>query len=632
MDQTGLVFWQTPVTGNPVALVFGDDGTPDTQTYSASAVGSISGLAGVIQTRCGVRIACAGSISGLAGGINARIDLNVDRPTVCRTVSVAQHAQPISIAARTADQQAAPLRPGVVCKQQQAAPISASTQDREQQTLTLRTAAFAAYSEAIGLSPWARAVLFEDAGRLRARSAEAEQQAYRLRDVRTARFEDARRLRHDRRSRFEDAAPRRSAHHGSAGYSIQWRMPRGGRYQEAWPPRPGVSAAPQPPAPTLQPCYTPAIPAHLLFRQSADATLPAHLLFICDGDTEPAAPVSQVVVPVRRVYIVLNNVSLVRVSDNLALPVISMSLSLDINSWTWGWDAQMPASAETMVSPTAMLTPVELEASVNGFAVRLLAEGISRERRFGAATIRVTGRGKSALLAAPYAPVINYMQASTFTAQQLMADVLTANGVGIGWGIDWGLTDWSVPSGVFAFQGSWMDGLVKIAQAAGGYVHQHPTAQTLRVRPRYPLPPWQWGTLAADVVLPADAVEQESIQWVDRPIYNRVFVRGEAQGILGQVTRTGTAGDLLSPMVVDPLITHADAARQRGIAVLSDTGRKLELSLRLPVAADMGGLLEPGKVISYQDGSATRKGIVRSVKVDASFPNVWQTIGVEAFA
>jgi hypothetical protein len=630
MAQTDLVFWQTPATGNQVELVFGDDGAPVTQTYSAIAVGSISGLAGTIQARYGVRLACAGSISGLAGNINAEIDLNVERPTVGRTVSFAQHAQPISIAERTADQQAAPLRPGVVGKQQQAAPLSASTQGREQQTLTLRTSAFAAFSEALGLSPWARAVLFEDAGRLRARAAEVEQQADRLRDTRAARFEDARRLRHDRRSRFEDAASRRSAHHGSAGYGVPWRLPKGSRYQEAWPPRPGVSAAPQPPAPP--PCYAPAIPAHLVFSLAADTTLPAHLLFVCDGDTEPISPVSQVVVPVRRVYIVLNNVSLVRVSDNMALPVISMSLSLDINSWTWGWDAQMPASAESLVSPTAMLTPVELEANINGFAVRLLAEGISRERRFGAATIRVTGRGKSALLAAPYAPVKNYVQASAFTAQQLMADVLTANGVGIGWSVDWGLTDWFVPSGVFAFQGSWMDGAVKIAQAAGGYVHPHPTAQTLRVRPRYPLPPWQWGTLAADVVLPADAVEQESIQWVDRPLYNRVFVRGEAHGILGQVTRTGTAGDLLAPMVVDPLITHVDAARQRGIAVLSDTGRKLEISLRLPVAADMGGLLEPGKVISYQDGSTTRKGIVRSVKVDASFPNVWQTIGVESFA
>jgi hypothetical protein len=249
MAQTDLVFWQTPATGNPVELVFGDDGAPVTQTYSAIAVGSITGLAGTIQARCGVRLACVGSISGLAGHINAEIDLNVSRPAVGRTVSVAQYAQPLSLAERTADQQAAPLRQGVVGKQQQAAPLRASTQGREQHTLTLRASAFDAYSEAMGLSPWARAVLFEDAGRLRARAAEVEQQAERLRDTRAARFEDARRLRHDRRSRFEDAASRRSAHHGSAGYGIPWRLPRGGRYQEAWPPRPGVSAAPQPPAP-----------------------------------------------------------------------------------------------------------------------------------------------------------------------------------------------------------------------------------------------------------------------------------------------------------------------------------------------------------------------------------------------
>ena len=39
------------------------------------------------------------------------------------------------------------------------------------------------------------------------------------------------------------------------------------------------------------------------------------------------------------------------------------------------------------------------------------------------------------------------------------------------------------------------------------------------------------------------------------------------------MTRAGTAGDVLAPMVVDALITQAAAARQRGIAVLADTGR-----------------------------------------------------------
>lgn len=44
-----------------------------------------------------------------------------------------------------------------------------------------------------------------------------------------------------------------------------------------------------------------------------------------------------------------------------------------------------------------------------------------------------------------------------------------------------------------------------------------------------------------------------------------MFVSGQDVGVLGQVTRAGTAGDVLAPMVVDALITEAAAARQRGV-------------------------------------------------------------------
>ena len=105
--------------------------------------------------------------------------------------------------------------------------------------------------------------------------------------------------------------------------------------------------------------------------------------------------------------------------------------------------------------------------------------------------------------------------------------------------------------------------------------------------------------------------------------------------MLGQVTRTGTAGDILAPMVVDPLITGAAVARQRGIAVLSDTGRQIDLSLRLPVLAETG-IIEPGAFVEYQDGSQgqpiRRLGLVRSTRVEAGWPQVWQTLGVETHA
>jgi hypothetical protein len=131
--------------------------------------------------------------------------------------------------------------------------------------------------------------------------------------------------------------------------------------------------------------------------------------------------------------------------------------------------------------------------------------------------------------------------------------------------------------------------------------------------------------------LPVDAVARESLRWLDKPAYNRVFVSGQELGVLGQVTRAGTAGDVLAPMVVDALITEAAAARQRGIAVLSDTGRQIEVSLRLPVLAEIG-IIEPGAFVEYQDGSVTRLGLVRATQVQAGLPEVWQTLGVQAYA
>ena len=65
--------------------------------------------------------------------------------------------------------------------------------------------------------------------------------------------------------------------------------------------------------------------------------------------------------------------------------------------------------------------------------------------------------------------------------------------------------------------------------------------------------------------------------------------------------------------------------------MLADTGRQIEVSLRLPVLAETG-IIEPGAFVEYQDGSVTRLGLVRATQVQAGFPEVWQTLGVQAYA
>jgi hypothetical protein len=345
------------------------------------------------------------------------------------------------------------------------------------------------------------------------------------------------------------------------------------------------------------------------------------------GDYPGPTPGGPVVVPVRGVYIVINTVSLRRASDNAPVPTFSMSLQIDFESWTWGFSASVPDQALTLLDSSA--GPVELLAHVNGTDYRVLAEQLARERTFGRSSVRVTGRGRNAVLDSPYAAQQVFSNTGARTAQQLMGDVLTINGVSLGWSIDWGLTDWLVPAGAFSHQGSYISALQAIAQAAGGYLQPHPTAQQIRVRHRYPAAPWAWASVTPDIVLPAAVVTREAIDWKTQPGYNRVYVAGQAGGILGRVTRQGTAGEVLAPMVTDPLITHADAARQRGIAILGNTGRQRAATLRLPVLAETG-VIEPGKFVRYDDAGTQQLGIVRSASVQIDGPeNVWQTLGVE---
>jgi hypothetical protein len=401
-------------------------------------------------------------------------------------------------------------------------------------------------------------------------------------------------------------------------------------YQLAMVPLPGVHPAGPVKPPKPVPCYTSS--GNLLFANLL--TRDGNLFFVCEAHVQ--GPEHQtVIIPVRRVYCVINNVTLHRVSDGAEVPAFSLSLSLDADSWTWGFEAVLPATAETLVAPGNASGPVELMATVNGTDFRVLAENISRERSFGEASIRISGRGRNAVLAAPYAPVMNFHNAEARTARQLMDDVLTHNGaqygIPLGWTVDFGLTDWNVPPGVFNHQGTWIEALIAVAEAAGGYLIPHPSALSLKVRHQYPVAPWQWNEVTPDFSLPADAVARESLRWLEKPAYNRVFVSGQEVGVLGQVTRAGTAGDLLAPMVVDTLITETSAARQRGIAVLADTGRQIEVTLRLPILEETGILL-PGAFVEYRDGSIKRLGLVRSTSIQAGLPEVWQTLGVQAYA
>lgn len=341
-------------------------------------------------------------------------------------------------------------------------------------------------------------------------------------------------------------------------------------------------------------------------------------------------PTSTVIVPVKRVYIVINSASLRRVDGNIQIPLLNLSMGLDVDSWTWSASASLPGRALDAVAPNSDGDPVEVEALINGVGYRFLVETISRDRTFNQSALKIGMRGKTALLDAPYAPTMNFSNTDARTMVQLAEDVLTINGVPFGWTVNWLPDSWSVPAGVFSHQGSYISALNALAGAAGAYIQPHRTLQELSVLARYPTAPWEWASATPDFELPSAVTVQEGIEWVNRPQYNRVFVSGVSQGVLGQVTRTGTAGDLVAQMMTDALITDALAVRQRGLPILADTGRIANVSLKLPVLPETG-IIPPGKMIRYVDGGVSRIGISRSVSVSvgASAVDLRQTIAVE---
>ena len=623
-----LVFGN-PSPGHSTELVFGEDTMAEGTLVLVSVTCRFSALSFAALAGTVLDVSVGGSFAPLTFDAHASYVSNTQRPTVRQVNAGFEQATHGEVGLQSAVQQATLLPMTVRAPWQEASALGGSRTILWQDARRTPHAAQVMLDDATATSA-PTATMWQDAGRAHMHRTVVLEDGTRASSSRRLVWQDAERLRSPLGVVFQNATKRRASLTESGGYATPMPAYSRVRFEEARKPPAGRRKGPAAP-PNPKACCVPS--SHLVFADLA--ALDAHLLFFCENHpTSPPPGGETVVVPVRRVYVVINNVTLHRVNSNgsegLPVPVFSLSLSLDASSWAWGFDAVLPAQAEALVLGDSF-GPVQLSARVNGTLFRVLAENISRERSFGASNIRISGRGRNAVLAAPYAPVMNFSNPQARTARQLMDDVLTVNGVSLGWSVDWGLMDWNVPAGVFAQQGTWIEALTSIAGAVGAYLIPHPSAQSIRVRHRYPVAPWEWNTVTPDFILPVDAVARESLRWVDKPAYNRVFVSGQDVGVLGQVTRTGTAGDVLAPMVVDPLITEAAAVRQRGLAVLADTGRQVEVSLRLPVLAETG-IIEPGAFVEYQDGSVTRLGIVRATQVEAGMPEVWQTLGVQAYA
>jgi len=611
-DIDGKLLFTAPADGSG-RLVFGYEGDSSAAPGAELGVdGDFPEMDGVTTLVIAYDMALDGDFPAMEGDVGLQYDSGVFRGTRVGLEFCWQEAVPVAARLATAWQVSEAHVARLVTSWQAAMPLAARVDALWQETERLQARLATAWQNAEPLitrlaSAWQETI------RLESRLATDWQQAVPVSTRLASAWQETLHLSALMDARWQQAIPTRTELRTSFGDGRLVARRLDARWQEATWPRSGESLPPVIAPPEKELCYDPATVARLVFSEAWDGT--GKLVFVCKrkgGGTDPE-PIETVVVPVREVYIVLNSILLRRVSDGLPIPAYSFSMSLDIDSWTWSWQASLHSSTLAYIQPEDG-SPVEVEAVVNNVPYRLLVERFSRERSFAKTRIEVTGRGRAAMLDAPYAPMISHVGRTTMSAQQLAIQALNINGAPIGWSLDWKLEDWIVPAGSWALNGSYIAALTDIASAVGGYVQPHNTEQTLRLLPRYPKQSWLWGSITPDYQLPADAVSVEATEWLTNADYNSVFVAGEGAGVLGQVTRAGTAGDRFAPMVTHPLITDMDAARQRGIAELSPSGRQQRITLSLQVLPQTG-VIKPGSFVRYMEGANSHLGLVRGTSV-----------------
>lgn len=516
--------------------------------------------------------------------------------------------------------QARPTRSATLAAQQQAIRTATAQTLPQTEMQHLHLASMLDHADGIRLPPAVARVAHTETLRQRSATRLPQTEAMRLRARTRAPHAEQIRTRNRRQisqQQGQKAAPRLLAFRTAHGrdtltplavsqQQMMWPLP--GRWWPWYEP---------PPLIIVLPCRPNYIPRPLRCMIVMCASQQPH----CPGiDPDPAG----VIIPVRRVYRVLNTVTLTRVSDGAEIPANSLSLSLSADAWTWSWSARVSGHALTLIRVDD--EPVELLATINGQGIRLRIDAISRSRVFGSSLLDVRGRGRAAVLAAPTAPTLNFYNTEARDAQQLLIDALTDNGIPIGWEVDWQIEDWPVTAGAWSHSGAYIDAATRIAEAGGGYVHGHDTDQTLIIRPYYPVAPWEWAGTTPDIQMPEDVCQTEGIEWIEKANYNAVFVTGARRDY---IRRAGSDGQIIAPTVVDALATDAIMTRQRGLRTLADTGKQAMIRVKLPVVSETG-IIHPGNLIRYTEQGVTRLGMSRAVQVDCGFPEVWQTITMES--
>ena len=323
--------------------------------------------------------------------------------------------------------------------------------------------------------------------------------------------------------------------------------------------------------------------------------------------------------PRRKVYVVRNEISIVRLPDRKPVDVTAGSITMDVDSWSLAVTLQPASAADLATLKPAAGEPRECEITINGHVFTCLIEDWSTDKRFAEHRHSVTGRSRTALLDEPYAPRRTRTEPDMRLAAQLVDAELADTGVTA----DYQTVDWTVPAGAWAYTDQTPIAAIQaVAAASGAVVQSDIAAKTLHIRPRYPVKPWAWAASPFDVTVTDDHALQITEKVVSKPRFDSVFVSAEAKGVMGFFKRSGEAGTSYAPQFVHPLISDATPHAEAGANILADRGRQSDWTFAgmplypEPLLPGLIGLLRPLQLAQVATAGETWVGLVTRNRID----------------
>ncbi|STY93443.1 hypothetical protein [Moraxella bovis] len=305
------------------------------------------------------------------------------------------------------------------------------------------------------------------------------------------------------------------------------------------------------------------------------------------------------------VIVIVNDVSLL--IDGKEMDCFGLSVAINNQSYAWQMTAKI--ARHHLADVNIFDGFKEAIVKINGYKWRFLVDNVADNLAFGSQSLDIKGKSRSCLLAEPFHGTRSHLSDKAVTAIQLANDELNRDNKPSDFSLDWQMTDWLIP------KYSYMDktpiqALTWLAETAGGFINTHPFDDVIIAKQNYPMARWE---LAPSVSIDNRLILDMSTERLQTPDYNGVYVSGMQAGVSMLIKRQGTSGGYRGAMITHELITDDTVARVRGIHELSSVGDRVNVSLNMPMHADLG-LLMPSDVVAV----GGMVGVVRSISISVN--------------